>query len=78
MAVDTIAGLKAKMPANTPGGTTISDIYDLIDTVEDPHQAIGQPDECLMQAETSARGPELLSLGGTDCGDEIGEGDTAL
>lgn len=35
MAVDTIAGLKAKMPANTPGGTTISDIHDLIDTVED-------------------------------------------
>ena len=35
MAVDTIAGLKAKMPANTPGGTTIADMYDFIDTVED-------------------------------------------
>ena len=35
MAVDTISGLKAKMPANTPGGTTIADIHDLIDTVGD-------------------------------------------
>lgn len=33
MAVDTIAGLKAKMPANTPGGTTIADIHDLLDTL---------------------------------------------
>lgn len=35
MAVDTIAGLKTKMPANTPGGTTIADMYDFIDTMED-------------------------------------------
>lgn len=35
MAVDTIAGLKAKMPANTPGGTTIADMHDFLDTVED-------------------------------------------
>jgi hypothetical protein len=35
MAVDTIVGLKAKMPANTPGGTTIADIHDLIDTLEE-------------------------------------------
>src|SRR5688500_19014541 len=33
MAVDTVAGLKAKMPPNTPGGTTVADIHDLIDTV---------------------------------------------
>jgi hypothetical protein len=31
----TIAGLKAKMPVATPGGTTVADIYDLIDTMED-------------------------------------------
>jgi hypothetical protein len=35
MAVDTIAGLKAKMPVNTPGGTTIADMYDLLDTLGD-------------------------------------------
>ncbi len=35
MAIDTIAGLKAKMPPNTPGGTTIPDMYDLLDTLED-------------------------------------------
>ena len=35
MAIDTIAGLKAKMPVGTPGGTTVADIHDLIDTVED-------------------------------------------
>jgi hypothetical protein len=28
MVVDTIAGLKARMPANTPGGTTIPDLHD--------------------------------------------------
>lgn len=33
MAVDTVSGLKAKMPPNTPGGTTVADIHDLIDTV---------------------------------------------
>ena len=33
MAVDTIAGLKAKMPPNERGGTTVADIHDLIDTV---------------------------------------------
>jgi hypothetical protein len=35
MAVDTIAGLKAKMPQGTPGGTTVADLYDVLDTFED-------------------------------------------
>jgi hypothetical protein len=35
MAIDTVAGLKAKMPQGTTGGTTVADIHDLIDTMED-------------------------------------------
>jgi hypothetical protein len=35
MAVDTIAGLKAKMPIGTAAGTSVSDLHDLIDTLED-------------------------------------------
>lgn len=35
MAVDTIAGLKEKMPAGVAGGTTVADLHDLIDTLED-------------------------------------------
>jgi hypothetical protein len=35
MAIDTVAGLKAKMPQGTAGGTTVADIHDLIDTMED-------------------------------------------
>ena len=35
MAVDTIAGLKAKMPLATAAGTSVSDLWDLIDTLED-------------------------------------------
>ena len=35
MAVDTIAGLKAKMPQNTAAGTSVADLWDLIDTMED-------------------------------------------
>ena len=35
MAIDTIAGLKAKMPQGTPGGPTVADIYDVLDTFED-------------------------------------------
>ncbi len=34
MAIDTITGLKDKMPVNVVGGTTVSDIHDLIDTME--------------------------------------------
>lgn len=35
MAIDTIAGLKSKMPQGVVGGTTVSDLWDLLDTVED-------------------------------------------
>lgn len=35
MAVDTIAGLKAKMPQSVAAGVTVSDLWDLIDTLED-------------------------------------------
>lgn len=35
MTIDTIAGLKAKMPVGSPGGTTVADIYDILDTMED-------------------------------------------
>ena len=35
MAVDTISGLKAKMPIGQVRGTSIQDLHDLIDTVED-------------------------------------------
>lgn len=35
MAIDTIAGLKGKMPQGVSGGTTVSDLWDLLDTVED-------------------------------------------
>lgn len=35
MTIDTIAGLKVKMPVGSPGGTTIADMYDLLDTMED-------------------------------------------
>lgn len=34
MAIDTIAGLKSKMPLNVTGGTTVQDIYDILDTLE--------------------------------------------
>ena len=34
MTAKTIAQLKAAMPFNTPGGTTIQDMHDLLDTVE--------------------------------------------
>jgi hypothetical protein len=34
MAVDTVAGLKAKMPANTPGGTRVEAFHDIVDTLE--------------------------------------------
>mgnify|MGYP007131912270 FL=1 len=35
MAVQTIATLKANMPVNTAGGTSVQDIHDLVDTMED-------------------------------------------
>lgn len=35
MAVDTIAGLKAKMPLAEAAGTSVSDIWDILDTLED-------------------------------------------
>ncbi len=35
MAIDTIAGLKGKMPQSEAAGTTVSDLWDLIDTFED-------------------------------------------
>lgn len=35
MAVDTISGLKGKMPQSVAAGTTVSDLWDLIDTLED-------------------------------------------
>lgn len=35
MAIDTIAGLKAKMPLAIAAGTSVSDLHDLIDTLED-------------------------------------------
>jgi hypothetical protein len=35
MVVDTPAGLKAKMPQGETGGTSVADLYDLIDTFED-------------------------------------------
>jgi hypothetical protein len=35
LAVDTIAGLKAKMPLSTAAGTSVADLWDLIDTLED-------------------------------------------
>jgi hypothetical protein len=35
MAVDTIAGLKAKMPLSTAAGTSVADLWDLVDTLED-------------------------------------------
>jgi hypothetical protein len=41
MAVDTIAGLKAKMPLNVVGGTTVQDMHDLIDTFESLIAAAG-------------------------------------
>lgn len=34
MTADTIANLKTKMPANSPGGTTVFDIYDVVDTAD--------------------------------------------
>lgn len=34
MTADTVASLKAKMPANSPGGTTVFDIYDVVDTAD--------------------------------------------
>ena len=35
MAVDTIAGLKAKMPLGTAAGTSVQDLHDIVDTLED-------------------------------------------
>lgn len=35
MAVDTIAGLKAKMPPSVAAGTSVSDLWDVLDTLED-------------------------------------------
>lgn len=35
MAIDTIAGLKAKMPIGQPRSTSVQDLHDLLDTVED-------------------------------------------
>lgn len=35
MVIDTPAGLKAKMPQGETGGTSVADLYDLIDTFED-------------------------------------------
>lgn len=35
MAVDTIAGLKTKMPLAVAAGTSVADLWDLIDTLED-------------------------------------------
>ena len=35
MAIDTIVGLKAKMPLATAAGTSVADLHDLIDTLED-------------------------------------------
>jgi hypothetical protein len=35
MAIDTIAGLKAKMPIGAAAGTSVADLHDLIDTLED-------------------------------------------
>jgi hypothetical protein len=35
MAVDTIAGLKAKMPVGESAGTSVQDLHDVIDTLED-------------------------------------------
>ena len=35
MAVDTIAGLKAKMPLAEAAGTSVSDLWDVLDTLED-------------------------------------------
>jgi hypothetical protein len=35
VAIDTIAGLKAKMPIGQVRGTSIQDLHDFIDTVED-------------------------------------------
>ncbi len=35
MAVDTIAGLKAKMPKTVAAGTSVDDLWDLLDTLED-------------------------------------------
>jgi hypothetical protein len=35
MAVQTIAALKAAMPIGTAGGTSVQDIHDIVDTLED-------------------------------------------
>jgi hypothetical protein len=35
MAIDTIAGLKGKMPQGVAGGTTVADLWDLLDTLEE-------------------------------------------
>lgn len=35
MTIQTIATLKANMPSGTTGGTTVQDIHDIVDTLED-------------------------------------------
>jgi hypothetical protein len=50
----------------------------LIDTVENAHQPVGQPDEGVMQPESAASGAKLLCLGRAHGGDKIGERQPSL
>jgi hypothetical protein len=50
----------------------------VVDSVENAHQTVRQPDEHVVQSESATHRPQLGSLGGAHGGDEVGKGQSAL